>query len=204
MKREPSGCPRLKGDNFTYTMSTASEPTHRNQQLKNTNFGLINHWKWQVYFDTLSVRHNCNRKNFKPLFSAGIALAIGVWNYTFYPMRMTNAILPKHTSLGTIKGSVNHARPLFFFQQQVETSWHEREHSLSILGQFQTADRGTFHLEWAHFNICSSASFRRPLLVNYFSLLNQMDPEASSRELNSCTAIYNCLSLFCNFLVSFV
>ena len=33
--------------------------------------------------------------------------------------------------------------------------------SLSIPGRFQQ-QTGTFHLERAHFNICSSASFRRP------------------------------------------
>ena len=61
----------------------------------------------------------------------------------------------------------------------------------------QTANRGTFHLERAHLNIFSSVSFRRPFLVNYFSLLNQMDPETSDWVLNSCSAIYNCLSPFC-------
>ena len=130
----------------------------------------------------------------------GIALAIGVWSYIFHPMRMTDAILPREVYSGTIKGSANHAWPLFSFPpcwQQVETSRHEREHSLSIPGQFQTANSRTFHLERVHFNICSFVSFWRPFLVNYFSLLNQMNPEASGWVLNSCSAIYNCLSSFC-------
>ena len=121
------------------------------------------------------------------------------WNYTFHPMRMTDTILPGHTSPGSIKGSANHARPLFSFPpcwHQVETSRHEREHSLSIPGRFQTAERVTFHLERAHFNICSSVSFGKPFLVNYLSL--QMDPEASGWVLNSCTAIYNCPPIFFN------
>ena len=84
----------------------------------------------------------CSRKNNKLLFSTEIALAVGVWNYTFHSMRMTDAILPGHTSPSTIKCSANHARTLFSFPlcwQQFETSRHEREHSLSIPGRFQTA-----------------------------------------------------------------
>ena len=65
--------------------------------------------------------------------------------------------------------------------------------SLSIPGRFQTADKGICHLERSHFNICSSASFRRPFLVNYFSLLNQM-ASASGWVLNFFITIYNCLS----------
>ena len=88
------------------------------------------------------------------------------WNYIFRPMRMTDAILPGYTSPGTIKGSANHARPLFPFPpcwQQGKTSRHGREHfSLSPPGRFQQQTEGPFHLERAHFNICSSASFRRP------------------------------------------
>ena len=57
----------------------------------------------------------CSRKNFKPLFSAGIVLPLEYWNHTFHPMRTTHAILPRHTSPGNIKGSANHARPLFSF-----------------------------------------------------------------------------------------
>ena len=42
-------------------------------------------------------------------------LPLEFWNYTFHLMRMTDAILPGHTSPGTIKGSANHARSLFSF-----------------------------------------------------------------------------------------
>ena len=98
-------------------------------------------------------------------------------------MRMTDAILPGYTSPGTIKGSANHARPLFHFPPcwlQGETRRHEGEYFSLYLGTTPTADRGTFHLERSHFNICSSASFLGDhFLVNYFSFLNQMDPEAS-------------------------
>ena len=45
------------------------------------------------------------------------------------------------------------------------------------------------------FNICSSASFRRPFLIIYVFLLNQMDLETSSWKLNSCSTIYNCFPL---------
>ena len=46
---------------------------------------------------------------------AEIALAVGVQNYIFHPMRMTDDILPGHTSPGNVKGSANHAHPLFSF-----------------------------------------------------------------------------------------
>ena len=97
---------------------------------------------------------------------------------------MTDAILPEHTSPGTIKGSTNHARPLFLppppcwqqggsslflssCWQQVETSRHERELSLSIPGRFQQQTEGLF-ISRAHFNICSSVSFRRPFPCQLF------------------------------------
>ena len=78
-------------------------------------------------------------------FSTGIALAVGVWNYTFHPMRMTNAILPGHTSLGTIKGSANHARPLSFpflppCWQQGVTGRREREHFSLYPGTIPTEE----------------------------------------------------------------
>ena len=43
-----------------------------------------------------------------------------------------------------------------------------RENISLYPGTIPTADRGTFHLEWAHFNICSSASFRRPFPCQLF------------------------------------
>ena len=73
------------------------------------------------------------------------------WNYTFHPVRMTDANLPGHTSLGTIKSSANHARPLFSFPPIREITF------LSL-----TQDNSNSRQRKHHFNICSSASFRRP------------------------------------------
>ena len=76
-------------------------------------------------------------------------------------MRTIHAILPGHTSLGTINGNTKHVQPLFSFL--IPLSWQKvrpadtRENiSLSNSGQFQQ-QIGTIHLERAHFNICSSA-----------------------------------------------
>ena len=98
-------------------------------------------------------------------------LLLEFWNYSFHPMRMTNVILPRHTSQGTIKGNTNHVWLLFFFPpcwQKGKTSRQEREHFSLYPGTIPTADWGTFHLERAHFNICSSASFRRPFPCQLF------------------------------------
>ena len=80
-------------------------------------------------------------------------------------MKMTDTILPGHTSPGTIKCSANHARPLSFpfllIGSKVRPAEMRDNISLSNSGRFQQ-QTGTFHLERAHFNICSSASFRRP------------------------------------------
>ena len=44
-----------------------------------------------------------------------------------------------------------------------------RERTFSLYpGTIPTADRGTFHLEREHFNICSSASCRRPFPYQLF------------------------------------
>ena len=53
----------------------------------------------------------CSRKNFKLLFCAGIAMAVGVRIYIFRQMRMTDAILPRSPPRGNIKGRVNHFSP---------------------------------------------------------------------------------------------
>ena len=94
-----------------------------------------------------------------------MALAVGVWNYTFHPMRMINAILPGEVCPGTIKGSANQARPLSFplplAGSKVRPADTKDNIFLSILGWFQQ-QTGTFHCERTHLNIWSSASFRRP------------------------------------------
>ena len=83
-------------------------------------------------------------------------------------MRMTDAILPRHTSPGTIKGSANPAQPLCSFPP----CWHQGKYQptweRTFLRMIPTADRGTFHLERVHFNICSSASLRRPFPCQLF------------------------------------
>ena len=78
-------------------------------------------------------------------------------------MRMTDAILLGHTSVGAIKGSANHALsfPFLLAGSKVRPTYTRDNIFLSIPGRFQQ-QTGTFHLERAHFNICSSASFRRP------------------------------------------
>ena len=114
-------------------------------------------------------------------------------------MRMTDAILPGYTSLGTIKGNANHARPLFSFPpcwQQGKASRHEREHFSLYPGTIPIADRGTFHLKRAHFNICSSASFRRPFPCQLFLPPKPNGPQSIWLSTNSRTAIYNCPSTF--------
>ena len=85
-------------------------------------------------------------------------------------MRMTDAILLGHTSPGTIKGSANHARSLFPFllaDSKVRSADTRDNISLSNSGRLQQ-QTGTFHLEGAYFDICSSASFRRPFPCQLF------------------------------------
>ena len=86
-------------------------------------------------------------------------------------MRMTDTILPGHTSQDTIKGSANYARLPFSFPpcwQQGETSRHKEEHFSLYPRTIPTADRWTFHLERAHFNLCSTAPNRRPFTCQLF------------------------------------
>ena len=125
----------------------------------------------------------CNRKNCKPLFSAGIVLQLKFWNYTFHPVRTTHDILPGHTLPGTIKGSAKHVWSLFSFL--IPLSWQKvrpadtRENiSLSNSGQFQL-QTGTIHLERAHFSICSFAYLRRPFPGQLFLPPKPFGPEAS-------------------------
>ena len=145
-----------------------------------------------------AVQKDCGRKNFKLLFCVGIASAVGVRIYIFRQMRMTDAILPGSPPRSNIKGRANHFSPSFRFllagskDRPVDT----RENTpLSLSLSLSQADSNSRHWDISSrestFNICSSASFRIPFLINYFSLLNQMDLEW---VLNSCTAIYNCPS----------
>ena len=62
--------------------------------------------------------------------------------------------------------------------------------SLSLSGRFQQQTDGHLNTK-EHIQHCSSTSFRRPFLINYFFLLNELDLETSGWMLNSCSAIYN-------------
>ena len=129
-------------------------------------------------------------------------------------MRMTGAILPGSPSLGNIKRLCNSPSISFRFllTSSKDRPSDMRENILSLSLSLSLNPRliptGTnvecalsrwkvslFSSRESTFNICSSASFRRPFLIYYFSLLNQMDLEASGWVLNSCTAIYNCPSI---------
>ena len=125
----------------------------------------------------------CSRKNCKPLFRTGIVLPLEFWNHTFHPIRTTHAILPGHTSPGTIKGNAKHVRPLSSFLiplgwQMVLPADTRDNISLSNSGRFRQ-QVGTIHLERAHFNMCSSAYPRRPLPGQLFLPPKPIGPEAS-------------------------
>ena len=116
-------------------------------------------------------------------------------------MRMTDAILPGSPPPGNIKRLC--VAPSTSFRFSCASSKDRSAYTtgnippsltLSIPGRFQQQTEGLFIERESTFNICSSASFRRPFLINYFSLQNQMDLEAYGWVLNSCTAIYNCPS----------
>ena len=105
---------------------------------------------------------HCSRKNFKVLFSAGIALAIGVRIYIFHAMRMTDAILPGSPPPGNIKRLCIAPSISFRFlfassKDRLADMWENIPSLLSLFlflslypGPIPTADRGTFHLERAH------------------------------------------------------
>ena len=97
-------------------------------------------------------------------------------------MRMTDAILPGHTFLGTIKGSANHARSLFLFLlagSKVRPADTRDNISLSNSGRrLQQQTEGLF-ISREHTTFVPLLSLGDHFLVNYFSLLNQMDSETS-------------------------
>ena len=70
----------------------------------------------------------------------------------------------------------------------------ESTFSLFYPGLFQQQTDGHLNTK-EHIQHCSSASFRRSFLINYFFLLNQLDLKTSGWILNSCTTIYNCFLL---------
>ena len=117
--------------------------------------------------------------------------------YIFRPMRMTDAILLGSLLLGYINrlciAPSTSFRFLLVSSKDRPTGTKEKILSLSL--SLSCADSNSremyFSSRESTLNICSSASFRRPFLINYFSLLNQMDLDASGWVMNSCTAIYN-------------
>ena len=122
----------------------------------------------------------CSRKNFRPLFSAGIVLPLEFWNYTFHPIRTTHAILPGYTSPGTIKGSAKHMRSLFSLLiplswQLGKTSRHERQ-QLSLIRDDSNSRQGLTISREHTSAFVPLHTLGDHFLVKYFSLLNQMDP----------------------------
>ena len=140
-----------------------------------------NTWRKSLMATTCFDQSLCSRKNCKPLFSAGIVLPLEFWNDTFQPIRTTHAILPGHTSPGTIKGSAKHVRPLFSFL--IPLSWHKvrpadtRDNiSLSNSGQFHSR-QGLSILREHTSTFVPLHTLGDHFLVNYFSLLNHLDPK---------------------------
>ena len=93
-------------------------------RTKVNRFILINIW---FYYWSLT----CSRKNFKLLFCAGIALAVGVRIYIFHPRRMADAILPRSPPRGNIKARANHFSPSLRLLAAGQAS-NMTEHILSL------------------------------------------------------------------------
>ena len=135
-------------------------------------------------------------KNFKLLFSAVIILPLEFRIYIFRPMKMTDAILPgrwpgqhKRLYIAPSTSSLPHLQTA----GQTTLTRSACSLSLSYLGRFQQQTDGHFNTREC-IQHCSSASFRRIFLINYFFLLNQLDLETSGWTLNSSSTIYNCCS----------
>ena len=131
---------------------------------------------------TISLCCFGSRKNNIPLFSAGMALAVGVWNYAFHPMRMTDAILPGHTSPGTIKPALTMlalSLPFLLTGSKVRPVDTRDNISLSPPRRFQQQTEGLFISRENISTFVPLLSLGDHFRVNYFSLLNQRDPEAS-------------------------
>ena len=143
-------------------------------------------WKILPQFNpgsnSCSIRHlYCSRKNCKPLFNAGIVLPLEFWNYTFHPIKTTHAILPGHTSPGTIKGSAKHVRSLFSFlihlsRQKVRPADTRENISLSNSGRFYST-QGPFILREHTSTFVPLHTLGDHFIVNYFSLRNHLDPK---------------------------
>ena len=112
--------------------------------------------RWLQNFHLLwSYFLSCSRKNFKLLFCAEIALAVGVQIYIFHPMRMTDAILPGSPPWGNIKGHTNHFSPSSHFPtgQQQRTSQPIWQSTFSLNASLLASSR-TDHLFFSHNSSC--------------------------------------------------
>ena len=125
----------------------------------------------------LPLNIECSRKNFKPLFSAGIVLPLEFWNYTFHPMRTTHAILPGHTSPGT-KPCALSLSFLFFIPlgwQLGKTTDTRDNISLSLTRDESNSRQGLSISR----NNCFSAYLRRPFPAQIFPLPKPNGVDAS-------------------------
>ena len=111
-----------------------------------------------------------------------MALAVGVWNYTLHPMRMADTILPGHTSPGAIKGSTIHARSFLFLlaSSKVRPTDTRDNISLSFTQDYSNSRERDFFILREHIStLVPLLPLGDHFLVNYFSLLNQMDPRSN-------------------------
>ena len=120
-------------------------------------------------------------------------LPLEFWNYTDHPMRMSDVILPGHTFPGTIKGS---AFPFLLGGSKVKPADTRLTISLSTPGRFHQQTEGPFYSREHISTFVPLVPLGDYLLINYVSLLKQMDPEGCGWVQNSRTAIYNCLTNF--------
>ena len=100
-------------------------------------------------------------------------------------MRTTNAILPGHTAPDTIKGSANHVRPLFSFL--IPLGWQLGKTSrygdnISLTRDESNSRQGLTISREHTSTIVPLHTLGDHFLVNYFSFLNQMDPNPLAKH----------------------
>ena len=97
-------------------------------------------------------------------------------------MRMADAILPGHTSPGSIKAALTMLTlsfPFLLAGSKVRPAYTRDNIFLSIPGRFHQQTEGPFISREHTSTFVPLLPLGDHFLVNYFSLLNQMDPEAS-------------------------
>ena len=128
------------------------------------NKGCTDFWMvtYLLQISSFFIKYLCSRKNFKLSFSAGIALAVGVRIYIFRPMRMTNAILPRSSPWGNIKGRANHfsLSSCFPHSQQQDRPANMTEHILFSLPHWLAAGQASQY-DRAHTFLASSLASSR-------------------------------------------